>query len=299
MTLKQLIFTAALLVQTVCMAQPTKIIVPFTAGGTADSVARIIEKSLTESLGRDFVVEYKTGAGGTIAARSVARARSNETVLMVHSPALVINSMSKDAEYNIFSDFEAVMLIGHVPMVLITNSQSAFVSVLDIKNTKRTLSIANGGIGTAGHVTAEIFAKQLQTSVVHVPYRGEIGAVTDILSSSVDLAFVSANTVTSIKDQNKVKILAVTGNGQHSNLPGIPTFRESNVRDLTQSVNWIVLMANVSADSALLQQIRGILSNKDNQKKFTSLGLEMNATPIVDFLRQELDKFNSLQLTLR
>lgn len=297
MNLKKLCLVAALLTQAVCVAQPTKIVVPFTAGGMADSVARIIEKSLTESLNRDFVVEYKTGAGGTIAARSVARSRAKETVLMVHSSAFVINSLYRDAEYNVLSDFEPVMLIGHVPMVAVAALQSEFVAIPNIKNTQRTLSIANGGMGTAGHAMAEIFAKQLQTTVTHVPYRGETGAVADIVSGSVDLAFVSANTVTGIKD--KIKILAVTGAQRHANLPGVPTFRELGMTDLARSVNWIVLVANVTADPALLSQVKSSLLNQNNQLKFTALGLEIGSVEVVDFLKQEINKFDALQLKLR
>jgi len=297
MNFKKLCLIATLLTQAVCMAQPTKIVVPFTAGGMADSVARIIEKSLSESLNRDFVVEYKTGAGGTIAARSVARSQTKETVLMVHSSAFVINSLSRDAEYNVLSDFEPVMLIGHVPMVAVVAPQSEFVTISNIKNTQRNLTIANGGMGTAGHAISEIFSKQLQTTVTHVPYRGETGAVADVISGSVDLAFVSANTVIGIKD--KIRIMAVTGAQRNANLPGVPTFGELGITDLARSVNWIVLVANVTADPALLSQVKSSLSNQNNQLKFTALGLEIGSVEVVDFLKQEINKFDALQLKLR
>lgn len=299
MNIKSLLVAVVLSLPVLSLAQPIKIVVPFAAGGTADSVARILEKSLSDSLQRDFVVEHKTGAGGALAARSVARIRTNETVLMIHSPAFVINSLFGDVDYNIFSDFEAVSFIGHVPMVVITSTASNLLDLETVVNSIRPISIAHGGIGTAGHVTAEIFSRYLKTHATLVPYRGESHALTDILSNSVNLAMVSVNTVMAMKDQNRIRMLAVSGMSRHHQMPLTPTFRESAMPDLVQSVNWIVLMANASADITVIAKIRDQIAKTEMQSKFRALGLETNQILAADFLRQEHRKFSAMQIKLR
>lgn len=299
MNIKNLVAAAILAMPIFSHAQPIKIIVPFSAGGTADSVARVIEKSLNESFSRDFVVEHKTGAGGTVAARSVARSRGSETVLMVHSAAFVINSLASDADYNIFSDFVPVSLVGHVPMVAVSGMHFGQSKLQDIVNSTGPLSIAHGGIGTAGHLFAEIFSQYIKNPVVLVPYRGESHALADILSNSVNLAIVSLATVTGMKDQHRISILATTGVRRNSQIPQVPTFKELAMTNLEQSVNWIILMANTTADAGLLAKIRNHMSSEDLQKKFLSLGLEPSQTNAADFLRQEHRKFSAMQIKLR
>jgi len=299
MKIKKLLIAALMSMPFFVAAQPIKIVVPFAAGGTADSVARILEKSLSDSLQRDFVVEYKTGAGGTLASRYVARVRSNETVLMIHSPAFIINSLFADADYNVFNDFIPVSFVGHVPMSVVTGSQSGLTDLNTVLTTDRPLSIAYGGNGTAGHVSAGIFSRHLKVPATLVPYRGEAHALTDILSNSVSLALVSVNTVLGMKDQNRIRILAVSGAQRNIQVPQVPTFRESGITDLVQSVNWIILMANTAADAALIVKIKDQIASGQVQKKLQNLGLEPNDIDAKEFLQQEYNKFGRLQINLR
>lgn len=299
MNIKNLLVSALLVLPVLSLAQPIKIVVPFTAGGTADLVARTLEKSLSDSLQRNFVVENRTGAGGTVAARSVAKSRTNETVLMIHSAAFVINSLFSDADYNIFSDFEAVSFIGHVPMAVITGTSSGLVDLKSVANTSQPVSIAHGGIGSASHVTAEIFSRYLKTQATLVPYRGESAMTLDLIGNNVNLAVVNLSSLIAIKEQNIVRILAVSGTSRNQLIPQVPTFRESGMMNLTQSTNWIILMANASADATIVAKIQEQIAKTDMQFKFRALGLETNQINAADFLRQENKRFAAMQIQLR
>jgi tripartite-type tricarboxylate transporter receptor subunit TctC len=251
--MKKLILLLAMLVGT-AQAETIRIVVPFAPGGAADQAARVVERALTTHTQNTYIVEYRAGAGGAIGANYVAKSRGSDTVLMIHSLALVVNSLQPDAGYSLI-EFEPVATLGTVQLALITNAKSTVNTMPKLLATREPVFFGSSGNGTATHIAGELFGINTGVDMTHVPYRGEAAALTDILSNNINLLFTGLGVA---RDQ-PVAVLAVTGNRRNPLFPDTPTLQESGIRGFTTSPNWLVLLANTTADQRTLAVIRTAL----------------------------------------
>lgn len=295
-----------LLAGTSSMGQPVRIVVPFSPGGIVDRCARVIEKTLSNRLPYNFTVEYQTGAGGIIAANTVAKNNSKETVLLVHSSALATNTFNSSSLYDLTQDFIPVAKLGSVPMALVTNQQSAIPTINDLKKLNGPLFYGAGGTGTAMHVAGEILRQNLNKDLTPVFYKGETAAFNDILTNTIPLMIVSASVAVSYTNSPEVSILAITGTARNSSFPGVPTFAEHGIRGFNRSPNWIVVMANSGADQTIVTKIKTALvelfNNPQDQELYRRAGIELNSQPttnVREFLLEEVEKIRPFQSRLK
>jgi tripartite-type tricarboxylate transporter receptor subunit TctC len=286
-------------------AQNVRLIVPYTAGGVTDRSARVIEKTLTRRLPYSFTIEYQTGAGGIIAANTVAKNSTKETVLLIHSSSIVTNLLDPNSAYDLLNDFVPVAMVGSVPMVLVTNRQTGIVNLKQLKHTDLPLFYATAGPGTALHVAGQRLQQSLNINITPVPYRGESAAFNDILSNNVTMMFASLSMLTGYTNSTQISMIAITGNQRNADLPKIPTFSEQGVQGLDRSPNWLVLLANQGADSTVVSRIRSALeeSFKDPQDQalYLRAGVEINRKPttnVQEFLTEEIKKVKPLKSKL-
>lgn len=271
--MKKFILSILLLLANISHADTIKIVVPFAPGGAADQAARLLEKVLTNKTQHNYIIDYRSGAGGAIGATYVAKNRNNETVLLIHSLALIVNSLSQDATYQL-SEFEPVATLGSIQLALITNPNSRVNTMQKLLSTTEPVFFGSSGIGAATHVAGEVFGKETSVKMTHVPYRGEAAALTDILANNIDTLFTSV----SVAQGQSVKVLAVTGTKRSKEFPAVPTLQEQGIKGFETSPNWLVIVANTTADQSIVSTIKTALSSalREDPDLFAKAGVDTN-----------------------
>jgi tripartite-type tricarboxylate transporter receptor subunit TctC len=212
-------------------SRPVRCIVGFPAGGPNDIVARLTAQSLSERLGRQFVVENQPGAGGITAAKAVANARSDGyTLLMVGAPQAISSSLYDNLNFNLVRDISPVASIVRVPLVMEVNPAVPAKTVPELiayaKANPGKLNIASGGNGTSDHVCGELFKMMAGVDMVLVPYRGGAPALIDLLGGQVQVLFDPIPASIEYIRTGKLRALAVTTATRADALPDIPTVGE-------------------------------------------------------------------------
>jgi tripartite-type tricarboxylate transporter receptor subunit TctC len=279
-------------------AQTVKIVVPFVPGGIIDRVARTLEQTLTTELGMQSVVEYKTGAGGSIATRYVASNKKSETVLLLHSNAVVTNSLSADAGYDLQNDLISVAHIGDAHLSLITGNKSNIIKMADLLSYNQTTPVFFGssGVGAANHIAAEVLKSQINRNLIHVPYKGESAALTGIMSNDIGLLFITTTIAENYYKGNEVRVLAITGHKRTPEMPDVPTFSELGIKEVDNAINYIFLFANTTADPNVIKQIKATLSktlfNPKTAKPYITAGVEPDLKKFnsKDFIMQDIER---------
>ena len=289
-----------------CQAQNILLIVPYAPGGVSDQMARALEKTLSNRLSYNIIVEYQTGAGGIIAANNVAKNSSKDTVLLIHSSAIATNTFNPNSTYNLIQDFVPVAKLGSVPLVLVANPQSVVSSIKQLKQLGIPSFYASNGTGTANHIAGEILQQQLNKELTPVFYKGETTALTDVLSNNVPMMFASVGVITGYARSGQLSMLAITGTQRNSKLPTIPTFAEQGIRGFERSPNWLVLLANAGADPAIISKIQTALTesfvNSQDQERYQRAGVDLNRQPttnVREFLVEEIEKARLMQAKLQ
>jgi tripartite-type tricarboxylate transporter receptor subunit TctC len=212
--------------------RPPRIISGFPPGGINDTYARLIAQWLSERLGQQFIVENRTGAGGTIAAESVARATPDGYTLLLTTSADAWNSsLYVNAKFNLVRDFTPVASIARGPSVLVVHpsvpAKSAAELIAFVKSNPGKITVASAGIGSAPHMCWELFRSLSGVNMVHVPYRGSGPAITDLIAGQVLTSFGSmAATLEHIKAA-RLRALAVTTAARVTVLPDVPPLAET------------------------------------------------------------------------
>jgi tripartite-type tricarboxylate transporter receptor subunit TctC len=277
-------------------AETIRIVVPFAPGGAADQAARVLERALTTHTQNTYVIEYRVGAGGAIGANYVAKSRGSDTILLIHSLALVVNSLQPDAAYSLV-EFEPIATLGTVQLALITNPKSAVNTMPKLLATRDTVFFGSSGNGTATHIAGELFGTNTSVNMIHVPYKGEAAALVDIIGNNITALFTGV----SVARDQPVSVLAVTGTRRSREFPQVPTLQEQGVRGFETSPNWLVLLANTTADQRTLAVIRAALSRAlaEDPELFARVGVDTdrqqlyNTQQFVNSERQRVQKILS------
>jgi tripartite-type tricarboxylate transporter receptor subunit TctC len=223
--------TAAVGLAGAAMAYPTKpitLVVPYAAGGPSDSIARLVGKSISETLGQPVLVENVAGAGGTAGAARVAKSPADGHTLLIHHLALAAgHSLYKNLGYDTLTAFEPVGLINYGPFVLISKKDLAPSTLPEmiawLKANSGKVAVAHAGVGSGSHLCGIMLTQALGIQVNYVPYRGTGPALNDIVGGQVDvLCDQTTNAVPQIEAKT-VKAFAVTSPAPIPQLPGVPT----------------------------------------------------------------------------
>jgi len=263
-------------------AKVVRIIVPFPAGGTADSIPRIVAEKLNAKWGQPVIVENRPGAGGNIGAELVARAEPDGYTLLASPPGpLTINqSLYKNLSYDP-TKFAPISLVATMPNVLAVRPTLGVNSVQELialaKKTPGKLTYASQGNGTTSHLTANMFESMTDTQLVHVPYKGTAPALTDLMGGQVDLMFDNITSSLAPYKSGRIKILAVAAGARIPDLPDVPTLAEAVVKGF-QAGSWVgvVAPANTPAPivAAISQAIAEAVKTADVQKKFSDIAAQ-------------------------
>jgi tripartite-type tricarboxylate transporter receptor subunit TctC len=237
---------------------PVKILVGFPPGTTADLATRAVAEQMARNLGQPVVVENRAGAGSNIAAKAVATAAPDGYTLFAATIANTINASFPNATtVDPLKDFAPLTLIGNVPNVLVVHPSLNVATLQDLVQAAkaRPLSYGSSGIGTAPHLSGELFTMMTGAKLQHVPYKGSTPAVTDLLGGQVQLMFAPASSVMQHVRAGKLKAIAVTSPKRTSAAPDLPTLDELGLKGFETSV-WTGLVAPAGTPPAVLARLR-------------------------------------------
>lgn len=281
-------------------------LVPFAAGGTTDTLGRLISQQLGAALGTTVVVDNKGGAGGSVGSEIASRAAPDGYTLLggtISSHAINVSLYPK-LGYDPIKSFAPVTLIGTNPVVLVVAAGSPYKTLQDVLNAAKTkqggLSSASAGTGTSQHLALELLSYKSGVKFTHVPYKGSGPAIQDVISGQVDMMFDTTVVAAPHIQSGKLRAIAVTSAKRLSSLPDVPTVAESGVASLkdfeVQSWQAIFVPAGTPAPviTRLHDEIRKILAQPDMQTRLKSFGMEpadLTTAQIAAFQKAEVEKW--------
>ncbi|MBC5767846.1 tripartite tricarboxylate transporter substrate binding protein [Ramlibacter albus] len=224
-------------------SKPIRIIVPFSAGGGVDTLARMVGQRLSEQVGQPVVVENKPGAGGNIATAYVATQPADGYTLLIGANGLAANTtLYRNQPFDMMKDFAAVAYIGASPLILVAAPSFAPKNMQELvalaKSQPGKVTYATGGTGTSGHLASEMLKAAAQVDIAHVPYKGGTQAFVDLQSGRVDVMFIDPPLAMPQIKAQRLKAIAVGSAKRFDLLPDVPTVAESGVPGFEATVWW-------------------------------------------------------------
>lgn len=256
-----------------------KIVQGFAPGGNADTIARLVGTDMARTLGQSVIVEAQTGAGGNIAAASVARARPDGyTLLLATGGHAVAGAISKELKYRTVDDFEMVSMITSFPFLWVVRADSRYMTLAqvlaDARSGKANITFGSAGNGTGHHLAGELLRSLSGADLMHVPYRGDAASVTALLSDEVTLVVAPPTAVTAHLRAGKLRALAVTSAQRWASLPDVPTVAEQGVAGY-EARSWAGLMAPAGTPRAVVDRLNAAVVAALKQKSVRDLLVEM------------------------
>ncbi len=255
--------------------KPVTLVVPYSAGGPTDVVARVLAVPMGQSLGQTVVVENTVGAGGTIAPARVARAKPDGyTILIHHMGMATAPALYRKLPYDPLKDFEYIGQVLDVPMTLLSRKEfpaNTFPELLDyVKKNGEKVSLANAGTGAVSQLCGMLFMQQVGVKLTTVPYKGAGPAMNDVMGGQVDLLCdQTTQTAPVIADGKRVKVFGVTTPQRLASMPNIPTLDEQGLKGFDLKV-WHGMYAPKGTPKEAMDQLNKALNvalKDDNVKK--------------------------------
>jgi len=294
-TILRTIAAASALLGSAVSAQtyPTKVIklvVAATPGTSMDGIARLVGPKLAQRLGQPAVVENRAGASGTIGTDYVAKSAPDGHTLIVGAQSMVVvPHMYRALPYNPMTDFAPISLVAYGTLLLVTNPKSGLNSVADViavaKANPTKLTYSSPGIGLPQHLAMELFKEVAGIEVLHVPYKGSAGALTDLIGGQVSLSLVPLQVAMPQVKAGKLRALAVPSLSRHPKAPDVPTFQESGVtgvETIATLANFFMAPKGTPAPivGRLNSELRAIMELPDVKEKLETDGLDVaTSTP--------------------
>ena len=283
-----------------------RIIVPFSAGGAADVVTRIVAAHIAENLGKNVVVENRTGSNGNIGTEAVARSEQDGYTFLAGSPGtLAINpNMFAKLPYNALTDFVAVSHVATFPQILAVSRKIPAANLSDftahLKARPKALNFGSSGIGSTGHLITAMFLHRAGLDAVHIPFRGGGPAAQALVAGDVDFVIDGLPTFQGFVGTDKVSIVAITSAKRSPNLPDVPAIGEMAVPGFDLS-SWVVFAApkgtpkNVADRFAA--EVNKVLASDEVKNRLLEVGaLPAGGSPedAARFQRSELAKWKEV-----
>jgi tripartite-type tricarboxylate transporter receptor subunit TctC len=271
-------------------AKPTRIVVPFPAGGTTDIVARGLAHELGKLWGRSVVVENRGGAGGNTGSAEVARAAPDGNTLLMGTVGThgINQSLYPKLPYDPQKDFAPISLVATVPNVLVLNGDFAerndIRSVDDLiaylRRNPGKVNMASSGNGTSIHLAGELFKAQTKTFMPHFPYRGSQPALADLIGGNMDLMFDNLPSALPHIRSGRLKALAVTTRQPTAVLPGVPTLAQAAKLPDYEASSWFALLAPAGTPPEVVRKIHADVVRALAAPEFKERLLSQGAQPI-------------------
>ncbi len=244
--------------------RPVRIMVGFGPGSSADITARALSLRLSQILGQQFVVEIKPGAASGVAAEFVARApKDGYTLFLASSANLTNQAINPNVSFDMVKDFAPIALATSVPIMLVTHPSTGVKNVQELialaKAKPGEVLYASTGVGTAPHLSGELFAQRADVKLVHVPYQGSPQAATDLLAGRVTMMFSPISAVIAQVEAGKLKALASATSKRPAIAPDVPTMAEAGMPDFDTSI-WFGLVAPAGTPREIIDKLARAVS---------------------------------------
>jgi tripartite-type tricarboxylate transporter receptor subunit TctC len=268
------------------------IMVGFAAGGTVDTIARILANAVGPVLGQTVIVENRPGGSGSIAANAVVQAEPDGHALLFgifsHAVAPALARLS----YDTLKDLTAVSQVASVPLLMFASQKSPYRSVADVVSAAKaapdTVTYASGGVGSSAHLAAELMSRRVGIKLVHVPFRGGPPAVQSVMSGDVSLLWDTPTPATrSYIDENKLRALAVMSSRRLPAFPEVPAIGELGVGDGLEVQAWQGVLVRSGTPpatvDALYRAIAQAMALPDTKNRIEAMAVEPMATDPASF----------------
>ena len=284
---------------------PVRIVVPFAAGGVADSTSRIVADKLSEKLGQRFYVENQPGAGGIIAARqALSAAADGYTLILLTNGTAVSVSLFEKLPFDPVKDFTPVSSLGYFDFAFVTSTASGFKTLGDFiaaaKAKPGALNVGTINVGSTQNLSAELFKTAAGIDFALIPFRGNHDAEVALLQGNVSLVIDSYSVLQGNIDSGKLRALASSGASRSESTTNLPTAQESGVAGY-DVVSWNAFFARAGTPPDIVKTLNSalqeVLADPELKKKMLTLGIEAKAsTPeaIEDRLKSDIEKWRAV-----
>lgn len=282
--------------------RPVRLLIAFPAGGTLDTLGRILAQKLTEAWGQSVVVENRPGAGGNIGAAAAAKSVPDGYTLHLGAQTLAVNvTLQPSTEFDPLKDFEPIILVATAQDVLLVPPNSPFRSVKELIDYAKAhpgeLNYASLGTGTSGHLAAVLFSELAGIKLQHVPYTSVSQAVTDVISGRIAVFLPTLGGHVGNVTAGRMRALAVSGTARATQLPDVPTFNELGVKFVDET-SWYALFAPKGTRRDIIAKVNAdverMLTLPDVKEKGVTLGYRyIGGSPekLATFLKGEIAKW--------
>jgi tripartite-type tricarboxylate transporter receptor subunit TctC len=286
-------------------SKPVHLIVPFAPGGFTDVVARILGQKLSVSMGQQFVIENRSGAGSTIGTDFVAKAPPDGYTLVMISTTHVISPwIYKKLPYDPIKSFTVVGKLADSAYVLLVNPKVPAHNVKEFialaKSAPDTIHYASSGNGSSQHLMGGLFVSLTGAPLKHVPYRGSSGAAQDLVAGVVESSFAGVPNALAQVPGGRLRALAVTTAKRVPQLPDVPTMQEAGVPGYAASV-WLALLAPAGTPPEIVNKLNSeiakVMKDPELRKAFDAAGVEPDpSTPqaMSDYMAQEMARWGKV-----
>ncbi|MBC5768561.1 tripartite tricarboxylate transporter substrate binding protein [Ramlibacter sp. GTP1] len=260
--------------------KPIKLVVPYSAGGAADALARAVATELGLRLKQQVIIDNKPGAGGTIGAQSVATAPADGYTFLYDATSFAVNpSLYPKLPFNYGKDFVPVSMVARIPTLLVVPASSPFKTVADLveyaKKNPAKLSYASAGNGGAAHLSGELFKQGYKISLVHIPYRGGAPALTDVAGGQVDMMFSAVTASGPMVKAGRLRVLATAFDKRLGSMPTVPTVAEAGLKGFS-AYEWNAIFAPAGTPADVVKrmdaEMRDVLASPAMRERFATLG---------------------------
>ena len=286
-------------------SQPIKVLIGFAAGGPTDVIGRILAQHMTLDLGQTVVIENRTGANSLIATREVAKAKPDGYTVLFASLSHNVNKLLlKDkAEYDPLTNFAPISLVANLPLVIVTAYDSPFKTLKDLldkaKSAPDAISYGSAGNGGSAHLAAAMMGTMADAKMVHVPFRGNAPALTEVMAGRVSFMFYPMIGISGHVDSKRIRVLAVGSSQPMPEFPGVPTMNASGFPGFEQTAPWVGMLAPAGTPEPIVNKlnasIRKALANPEVIKRIQDLGAQpVGDTPAQfrQFLVKDMDRWD-------
>lgn len=272
--------------------KPITIIVPFTAGGSTDTVTRIVAENLSKRLGQPVIVDNRPGAGGTIGTAMGARAApdGNTIVVATSSTMGVSPNLYKNLSYDPTTDFDPITLLGKATILLALHpsvpANTVQELIAEMKKRPGEMTFASGGVGSISHLVGEYFKLAAGVDMLHVPYKGDTEMLADLVGGRISLAFGTGVAYLPYVKRGQLKAIAVADAQRTKLVPDLPTIDEAGVPGFN-AIQYFGLLAPAGTPDYIIQRLQKesneILNLPNVKEKMVALGLEVVGSTPTEF----------------
>lgn len=286
-------------------SRSVRIIVPFGPGGPADVYARVIGEQLSKTMGQNFVIENRPGAGAVIGTNEAAKATPDgHTLLMMSNTHATNETLIANKPYDLMRDFAPVAPVNFSDLVMVVHPSLKVKTLQEFialaKSKPNGLNYASSGPGTPYHMAGELFKYMTKTEIVHVPYKSSGGMRNDVLAGHVHMAFDAVTTMTPNIETGKVIALGASGASRAGVLPNVPTLAEAGVPGYSATI-WLGIMAPKNTPAAIVARLNSEINKVQNSAEIKSAWAKQGAEPynmtpaqFEDFLKVEIKKWGDV-----